>query len=154
MDFYAISESGKVIDGNLRHIKDADNGKGYRYITLRVDQNIPTSRKNRKNYYIHRLVALAFLKKKPGKNDVNHKDGNKANNHFLNLEWCDKFENMKHAYRNGLLHNPSEKLTDNEVFILKSLFANGVERQILSKCFGIGLPQICRILKKQNRADI
>nr|WNL50004.1 HNH endonuclease [Marseillevirus sp.] len=52
---------------------------------------------------IHRLVASAFCEgKTEEKNVVNHKDGNKQNNHFSNLEWTDASENAKHAFDTGL----------------------------------------------------
>lgn len=53
---------------------------------------------NKKNYKVHRLIALAFLPNIDGnKNIVNHKDGNKMNNNFTNLEWCTASENMIHS---------------------------------------------------------
>lgn len=51
----------------------------------------------------HRLVAMLFIGEAPeGKNIVNHIDGDKLNNHFTNLEWCDVFHNNKHARDTGL----------------------------------------------------
>lgn len=54
---------------------------------------------------IHQLVCLAFHGPAPGTDrqyDVNHKDGNKHNNHEGNLEWMTHSENMFHALKNGL----------------------------------------------------
>lgn len=51
---------------------------------------------------VHRLVAEAFIPKVENKETVNHKDGNKENNHFSNLEWADRAEQLQHAYDLGL----------------------------------------------------
>lgn len=52
---------------------------------------------------VHRLVGKAFLKRKEGANEINHKDGNKENNHASNLEWVTRQENTVHAYSNNLI---------------------------------------------------
>lgn len=62
-------------------VKEGDNGHGYKFVSLWAN-----NKGNR--YYVHRLVALAFI---PNPNDykyINHKDEDKSNNHVSNLEWC------------------------------------------------------------------
>lgn len=71
------------------------NSNGY----LRVSMNL--TGKNQ-SYFVHRLVAQCFVENPESKPVVNHKDGNKLNNHFSNLEWVTSSENNKHAFATGL----------------------------------------------------
>lgn len=54
----------------------------------------------RKSFYIHRLVWLAFLKRKPCYKYINHIDWNPKNNRVDNLEWCNHSQNVLHSFKN------------------------------------------------------
>lgn len=56
----------------------------------------------RKNYFLHRLVAMVFIPNPENYPVINHIDGNKKNCCVENLEWVTISENAKHAYRAGL----------------------------------------------------
>ena len=51
---------------------------------------------------IHIVVAQHFLPNPYKHPQVNHKDGNKANNHYSNLEWVTATDNVQHAFKTGL----------------------------------------------------
>ncbi len=55
-----------------------------------------------KSFYVHRLVALAFINNDLNKPQINHKDGNKSNTHASNLEWVTDKENKHHCRINNL----------------------------------------------------
>ena len=57
---------------------------------------------NNRNKSIHRLVAETYLPNDNNALQVNHKDGNKENNHVDNLEWVTQSENLHHAMMSGL----------------------------------------------------
>lgn len=70
------------------------------------------------NKSVHRLVALAFIPNPDGKPEVNHIDGNKANNTASNLEWVTSSGNKLHAYATGLNVHYTRRVrrSDGEVF--------------------------------------
>lgn len=95
---YSISNDGIVWNNKRNTLKAQRTGsKGYNITTI-YNNAKPTT------IAIHRLVADAFVSNSDpiNKTDVNHKDGNKLNNSFENLEWVSKSENMLHAYSTGL----------------------------------------------------
>lgn len=65
---------------------------------------------NKKNYKVHRLVALTFIDNPFGKEEVNHKDMNKTNNKVENLEWATHLENMQHAFKNRKIKRYKKKV--------------------------------------------
>lgn len=95
--------------GNIRNKKSGENLKatltnyGYRRVILRSESGDP------KAYFVHRLEAHAFMEDGYSEDlTVNHKDGNKVNNYISNLEWCTNKENIRHAFRTGLIHFTEE----------------------------------------------
>lgn len=87
LDYY-ITIDGKIYSKNNRgYLNLAISDGGYYCINIK-----------KKKYYAHRLVAMAYLDTPPPeKNQVNHIDGNKLNNHVSNLEWVTHNENSKHS---------------------------------------------------------
>lgn len=57
---------------------------------------------NRYAKLVHRLVAVNFVDGFDVGREVNHKDGNKANNAASNLEWTSRSGNLRHAVATGL----------------------------------------------------
>lgn len=93
---YELNESGDVRNRKTgRILTGGINNRGYRTVHIKHSD---------KPEFVHRLVAETFIPNDDPsrKKDVNHKDGNKLNNHVSNLEWVSRSDNVKHAYANGL----------------------------------------------------
>ncbi len=59
--------------------------------------------KQPRDFLVHRLVAQAFCENKDNFQVVNHIDGDCANNHYKNLEWCSQAYNVRHAFKHDLM---------------------------------------------------
>jgi len=79
---------GHIVNYPTKVLKPNLNFQGYCRVNL-------FKNKCCKMHLIHRLVAKAFLPEE--KEEVNHKDGDKANNLLLNLEWTTPKENSTHS---------------------------------------------------------
>lgn len=88
---YQISNYGnirKTSSGQL--LKQHANSRGYYLVWLHLEAE-------RYHYSVHRLVAWHFLPPALNEQEVHHKDTNKHNNFYKNLEWIYHSENMAHA---------------------------------------------------------
>jgi hypothetical protein len=85
-DNYFVSNIGEIWSSLTENILNNQLNGGY----LRVFIG--------KQKLIHKLVAEAFIENPKNHSIINHKDGNKTNNHFSNLEWVSFSENSLHSY--------------------------------------------------------
>lgn len=95
---YKVSNLGNVFSERKQiNLKPGDNGRGYQFVNLWKNKTCV-------RFYVHRLIALEFIKNSDNKPQVNHIDCDKKNNKVDNLEWCNSFENMQHASLNKKLY--------------------------------------------------
>lgn len=92
MPNYEVSNLGSVRRIKTGNLLSQQNSNGYRTVTL-------WNCGKEKRLYVHRLVAIAFLDRCESKTEINHKDGNRANNCLDNLEWVTPSENILHGYK-------------------------------------------------------
>lgn len=87
---YLIYENGDVYSIKRKKFMSPDIVHGYRQFSLSIN-------KKAVRYKAHQLVAMLWLGEKPEGYIIDHKDGNKSNNHYSNLEYVTYYENNKRA---------------------------------------------------------
>jgi hypothetical protein len=121
-----------------RLIKPIKMTNGYLVASLAKDVKVSQQ-------YLHRIVCKAFLPNPNNFPEVNHIDGNKANNCVDNLEWVSKSQNKWHAcnvlgqrtnrikdFSTGIVF-PSQKSAALYYGVSESLIRSIVKKQIFSK---------------------
>lgn len=101
---YQVSNYGKVKslgnDKNKKSKMRKERTTKDGYIQIKLHKNGET-----KGFYIHRLVAQAFISNPNGYKEVNHIDENKRNNSSTNLEWCTRLYNVRYGTRTDRMKN-------------------------------------------------
>lgn len=116
VDEYIISNFGRVYNKTKKfypHVLDARHhnacNQHYKLVFLNV-----VGKNTFRYFYIHRLVAFAFVKNDNPKEKIfiNHINGNPECNLAINLEFVRPIDNIHHAINTNLIHNNTSKYTD------------------------------------------
>lgn len=90
---YLISDSGKVYSLKTRkYLKQRQKENGYLEVSL-----------NNKKFYVHRLVAEAFIDNPKKYDTVDHIDFNRQNNNIKNLRWLSAKENRRRQQKQNVV---------------------------------------------------
>lgn len=104
----------------------------------------------RKRYLIHVLVAEKFVGHRPHNKQVNHKDLDKQNNHWRNLEYVTNSQNILHALKHGVLFG--SKITAEDVLKIRKLYAKGYTQRRIARKFNSTQSVICDIVNGIHKA--
>ena len=141
---YQISDTGRIKSLKRNIILKPSTNKNYFKIIL-------CKNGSKKTYFIHRLVAIAFISNPKNLLEVNHIDGNKLNNNVNNLEWCTRKENVEHSIRNGLvIKNKGLLLTKDELYKKYIIEKKSVAQIVKDYNYKYSISTINRALKRNN----
>lgn len=134
---YFVSDAGLVYSKRKGGLLNTADRNGYRKVNL--FQN-----KKCKTFYVHTLVAKAFIPNPENKEVVNHKNGDRTDNRVENLEWVTRPENNQHAKSTGLMkHAYSEEIKNS----VRSDYETGkYSQKDLSEKYGIPMNTIRRMV--------
>lgn len=89
---YLISEYGDVFSLHTnKYLKTARCKLGYHMLSVISES------KGKVNIMVHRLVAECWIENPYKLEQVNHKDENTSNNHYSNLQWMSREDNMDYS---------------------------------------------------------
>ncbi len=117
-----------------------------------------------KGYFLHRIIAKAFISNPDNKPCINHIDCNPSNNSIENLEWCTNTENIAHAKKMGRMkgkkgeENNMAILNDDYIRSIRALRAPPEEKRPSAKdvgiYYGVGKTIILNIEKRKAWAHV
>lgn len=124
------------------------------YLSYCLRDGASCDQPHKKNWLAHRLVALAFIPNPENKPFINHKNGIKGDCRPLNLEWCTKPENGRHAVLMGLHTslrgeaNGHSLLTETQVKEIRSKYATGCySHKMLAAEYSVGRTTVAYVVQ-------
>ena len=144
---YYINTDGEIYSmASNKIIKEVISNSGYSLVCLWENGK-------KKNFLVHRLVALTFLPNIQNLPEVNHKDFNKQNNKLTNLEWCSRQYNLDYSLNAGRYNFDFSKKKINQYDLKGNLIRQWQSINEASKTLNICSSHITKCCKgKQNKA--
>jgi hypothetical protein len=108
----------------------------------------------RNNYrYVHRLVAAAFLPNPEGLPQVDHIDGNRANNQIGNLRWVTARQNAlaggkRHGWETQRVASANRRIHDAKKHEYQAMIDQGYSLRQIAKLFGTSHSAISAVMKR------
>lgn len=139
--------NGYILNRNANSV----DGKGYLLISVMG-----------KLYKQHEVIAVVGGLDIVNKT-VNHKDSNKLNNRFDNLESVSNAENMQHAFANGIHTNRriavgseqgSSKLIEEQIITIRKRLASGETCKSISEDYPVTPQTISKIKHNQRWSHV
>jgi hypothetical protein len=159
---YKVSSLGRVkaINRNENNLKDPlKKNKGlikkpqlnkFGYYRMQLCKN-----GIRKNFFIHRLVADAFISNPKNKPNINHINCIRTDNIYKNLEWVTPSENQIHAYKYGQKSNSGENhgmsvLKNDDIINIRTGKLSKLSNKKISLILNVNPSTILKIRKRIN----
>ena len=124
-------------------------GRGIRYLCAVLSKN-----NKHKTFSVHRIVAQAFIPNSENKPEINHKDANKLNNFYKNLEWVTRQENVNHSVKNNLIPCGTRcnfsKLTEKEVRFIRHAYDEKIHYKKIAERFGVSISTVYEIGQRKH----
>jgi len=166
--FYQISNKGRVKSLVFKDYKREKILKYCKNINRYSTRFFIDLKRNciKERFYIHQLVALAFIGPCPEGMEVCHNDGNAENNCAENLRYGTHQENMRDMIRHGTNNgkgpagekNGNSILTDNQVKEIIQQINDGINFEQIANNFNVSIPVIsnikCKRLWKHLSKDV
>lgn len=125
--YYTVTEEGSVYSKiKNRWLKPQVNNYGYvHYCIAKGTPRIMW-------IFAHTLVALKYIGKSPAPGyEIDHKDENKQNNHYLNLQWVTRSQNQLKAYARGREHYWKGKTRPSPTLETRIKMSNAKNKRVL-----------------------
>lgn len=100
-----------------------------------------------RKFWVHRLVAMAFIPNPENLPEINHIDENPTNNNVWNLEWSDRLHNIRHGTRTARMAiSQGRKVVQyslNNQYLREFVSLADAARYIGGKASSSGIRQAC-----------
>lgn len=150
---YFVTENGECFH-NGKQLRGHKTTKGY----IKID--VWVNAKREKLYSLHRMVAEVFIPNPENLPQINHKNGDKADNRVANLEWATQSQNIQHRLdelKVGMdTNHKSTKIPSKEIKILRWKKSIGYPLNLreIAKKWGLDVKYLGKIINGKQRTRV